>query len=291
VRRPDRPDGTRFNIRGERNSDPALGTFSFPGQALAGDFGVQAATPFFPAPISVSGKTSRIDPDRTDLVLQFPSESQVNGRLAGRVFALTAARRRREGEDQLRRPRDPHRRDRRSTPTRPPAFDARGEARSYRVEAEDETTGLRGQSFVTLRPGITNLVDVRLLAKDGALRVRVLDGTGAPVANAAVDVRQGSFPNDTFQGTTAANGELVLANLFEGSYGVEASAASGATTQRGATAVSVASGSEALAVVRLGATATLRGHFVAVDRTTPISFAQLRIADVGFATSDAKTSR
>ena len=84
---PTREGDVGFIIRGELNSDPALGTFSFPGQALAGDFGLQAATPFFPAPISTSGQTSRIDPDRTGIVLQFPGENLVNGRLAGRVLA------------------------------------------------------------------------------------------------------------------------------------------------------------------------------------------------------------
>jgi hypothetical protein len=161
---PTREGDAGFIIRGERNSDPALGTFSFTGQALAGDFGVQAATPFFPAPISVSGKTSRIDPDRTDLVLQFPSENQVNGRLAGRVLApdgsLVANAKVKISFGDLEIRSDAT--GRFDTQLDLPAFDAEGAARSYRVEAEDETTGLREQSFVTLRPGITNLVDVRL---------------------------------------------------------------------------------------------------------------------------------
>lgn len=278
-----------FQIRGERNSDPALGTFSFPGQALAGDFGVQAATPFYPAPISLSGQTSRIDPDRTGLLLQFPSEGTVNGRLAGRVVApdgspVADARVRVSFGDLEIRSDATGRFD---TQLDLPAFDPEGRPRTYAVEAEDETTGLRGQAFVTLRPGVTSTVEVRLLTRDGALRVRVLDGTGAPVANAAVTVRQGSFPQTSLQGTTDASGELVLASLFEGSYGVAASAVSGATTQRGAASVAVAPGAEALAVVRLGGTATLRGQFVALDRTTPIPFAQLRIPEVGFAATDA----
>ena len=74
------------------------------------------------------------------------------------------------------------------------------------------------QELLALGYGITNLVDVRLLGKDGSLRVRVLDGAGNPVANAAVEVEQGTFPREELQGVTGPNGELVLTNLFEGFY-------------------------------------------------------------------------
>ncbi|MEB2343973.1 MAG: carboxypeptidase regulatory-like domain-containing protein [Deltaproteobacteria bacterium] len=286
---PTRKGDVGFQVRGERDSDPALGTFTFPGQALAGDFGVQAATPFYPAPISVSGQTSRIDPDRSGLVLQFPSEAQVNGRLAGHVFApdgspvANAKVKISFGDLEIRSDAS----GRFDTQLDLPAFDARGEPRGYAVEAEDEATGLRGQTVIVLRPGITNEADVHLIPRGGAVRVRVVDGTGQPVAGADVTLRQGTFPHDELAGTTDAGGELLVANLFEGSYAASASAVLGVVRRDGAAAVSVAAGVESLVVVRLGATATLRGVFVALDRTTPIPFAQIRVGDLGFAATDA----
>src|SRR5262249_35800453 len=60
-------------IRGERNTGPALGTFRFDGEALVGDWGLQAASPFFPTVVSASGRTSAIQPNETNVVLQFPA--------------------------------------------------------------------------------------------------------------------------------------------------------------------------------------------------------------------------
>ncbi len=289
---PTREGGVGFMIRGERNSDPALGTFSFTGEALAGDFGVQAASPFFPSVISTSGQTSRIDPDRTDLLLQFPSEDSISGRLVGTVFGVDG---RPVGEDvvvkidfspdyQIETVADGSF----DTQISLPAFGEDDVPRTYTVEADDGV--LRGRAFVTLRPGVVNRVDVHLLPKDGVLRVRVLDGTGQPVTGAQVDVQQGTFPADTLAGVTGASGELSFQNLVVGSYGVQARAVVGATAQRGSISVSVGSGDEALAIVRLGATATLRGTFVGLDRRTPIAFAQLRINGIGFASTDADGS-
>src|SRR6185369_5771825 len=67
-------------------SDPALGTFSFPNGILAGPFGLQAASPFFPVVISTSGQTTSTEPDSTNNVLQFPATREINGRLTGTVF-------------------------------------------------------------------------------------------------------------------------------------------------------------------------------------------------------------
>ncbi|RIL00281.1 MAG: hypothetical protein DCC71_18835, partial [Proteobacteria bacterium] len=278
-----------FVVRGERNSDPALGTFEFRGQALAGDFGVQAASPFFPSVISAAGRTTRVDPDRTDLVLQFPSENLVNGRLAGRVLApdgapVADARVRISFGDLTIRTDATGRFD---TQLDLPAVNAKGERIGYAVEAEDETSGLRGQSFVTLQPGVANSVDVRLIPRGGALRVRVLDALGAPVAGAAIEVQQGGFPGERFGGVSDADGELALANLFEGSYSAHARAVAGATASEGRAGASVQAGVESLAVVRLGGAGAIRGRFVALDRTTPIGFAQVRIGEVGFAATDA----
>ena len=73
-------------IRGEANSDPALGTFRFEKQAFVGDWGLQAASPFYPVVLTASGRTSEIIPDETNVVMQFPATREVNGRLVGFVF-------------------------------------------------------------------------------------------------------------------------------------------------------------------------------------------------------------
>ena len=45
-----------MTIRGEMNSDPATGQFSFPNQLLAGPWGLQAASPFYPVVIQTNGR-------------------------------------------------------------------------------------------------------------------------------------------------------------------------------------------------------------------------------------------
>src|SRR6185369_6536006 len=62
-----------FVIRGDVNSDPALGTFKFPNANLAGPFGLQAASPVFPVVISTSGQTTSTEPNSTNNILQFPA--------------------------------------------------------------------------------------------------------------------------------------------------------------------------------------------------------------------------
>src|SRR5207247_5364695 len=54
-----------IRVRGEANSDPALGTFSFPNALLAGSWGLQAASPFYPKVITTSGQTTSTEPDAT----------------------------------------------------------------------------------------------------------------------------------------------------------------------------------------------------------------------------------
>ena len=63
-----------FIVRGERNSDPATGRFLFYGQALAGNWGLQAASPFSPVVATASGFTTPEAPDAEGIVLQFPPE-------------------------------------------------------------------------------------------------------------------------------------------------------------------------------------------------------------------------
>ena len=279
-----REDGSvGMQIRGEMNSDPALGTFEFKDALFVGDWGLQAASPFYPVVITASGQTTSIDRDVTNVVLQFPPVREVNGRLTGRVFypdgALVSSNVNVKisfGNDYIIRTREDGSYD---TQMALPAG-------SYTVEADDPATGLRGVSGVRLQAGITNVCDVRLLGKgDLVVTVRWVDGR--PATNATVRIAQGSYPHDRYDGTTLPDGTLELSNLFEGSYGVEASQISGPTTIYGRAGTLVVRGATATVTVILQPTATLRGIFVERDLTTPVAFAQVAVGQIGYTTTDA----
>src|SRR5205085_1795760 len=76
---------------------------------------------------------------------------------------------------------------------------------NYSVEADDPATGLRGMGVAVVLPGITNVCNVQLIGK-GALTVAVRQANGSPATNVDVELQQGSFPNDTFSGTTDTKG-------------------------------------------------------------------------------------
>jgi hypothetical protein len=280
-----------FIVRGERNSDPALGTFEFPGQALVGDWGLQAASPFFPSVISASGRTTPVDPDATGIILQFPPASDFSGRLTGYVLTPDGASAGSNinvkinfGNDYIIRTDTNGFFD---TQTGLPAIEVDGSrGKGYLVEAEDPASGLRGAARVTVLPGVTNRVDVRLLGR-GALRVTVLNAAGIAAAGAFVNLDQGSYPQDRYQGTNDAGGGILFENLFEGSYGARAAWVSGPTTLMGSAPASVTAGQTNAATVRLGPAGTLRGTFVLRDRATPVAFAQVAVGSLGFTTTDS----
>jgi hypothetical protein len=91
-RHPGHAGAPSFVIRGDMNSDPALGTFEFPNANLVGPFGLQAASPFFPVVISTSGQTTSTEPNSTNNILQFPPTREINGRLTGTVFNPNGSR-------------------------------------------------------------------------------------------------------------------------------------------------------------------------------------------------------
>ena len=270
-------------IRGEMNSDPALGTFEFKSALLAGAWGLQVASPFYPTIIMTNGQTTQVDPSATGIVLQFPAVREVNGRLAGFVFQPDG------------------------TPVGPDVnvkisfgndyiihTDTNGfydtqialPMGNYSVEAEDLATGFRGLASVTVQPGVTNRCDVRLLGQ-GDLQVTVRLANGQPATNATVVVEKGGFPGGRFEGPTDAAGQVAFFGLFEGGYGVSASAVLGPATISGRSGASVPRDGQGTVVVTLAPTATIAGTFLKRDLVTPVSFAQVSIGSLGFATTDA----
>ncbi|MDB6036537.1 MAG: hypothetical protein JWM99_378, partial [Verrucomicrobiales bacterium] len=286
------PNGApSFIIRGEMNSDPALGTFEFPNGILVGPFGLQAASPFFPVVISSSGQTTSTEPNSTNNILQFPATREINGRLAGTVFNPDGSFASSNvnvkisfGSDFIIRTRANGFYD---TQIALPALGDGGKPGvGYSVQADDPLTGLRGVANVIVLPGVTNIGNVTLIGK-GALSILVKQANGAAAAKASLDITQGSFPQDHFTGVTDTNGHLILQNIFAGNYAVCASLVSGPTTLFGRAGVTVSAGQTSAITVTLGPTATIRGTFVKRDLLTPISFAQVAVGNLGFATTDS----
>lgn len=273
-----------FVIKGDINSDAALGTFTFTNGILVGPFGLQAASPFFNTVIETSGQTTSTEPNSTNNVLRFPPTRETAGRLTGVVFYPDGTRTGSNvtvkisfGDDYSIR-----------TDTNG-FFDTQIglPAGGYLVEASDPLTGLRGVCQATVLAGVTNVCDVELIGK-GALRVLVKQANGSAANNAAVTISQGTYPRDRFSGTAGTNGIVQFENIFAGFYGVEAAFITGPTTIFGRSSVSVNTGATGEVTVVLGPTATLRGTFVKRDLVTPIGFAQISVGTLGFATTDAE---
>ncbi|MCW5558854.1 MAG: carboxypeptidase regulatory-like domain-containing protein, partial [Verrucomicrobiae bacterium] len=217
----------KITIRGERDSDPATGLFIFPGQLLAGPWTVQAASPFYPTVIQTSGFTTEIDPHATNVVLQFPPIQDTNGRLVGQVFYPDGSR---VGEGV--RVKINFSDDYEIQTDTNGFFDTQIAlpARGYRAEAMDDESGLRGEAYVNVAAGITNLVEVHLLSKNSSIEVTVLRGNGLPAAGAQVDLEQGSYPREGRVALFAdAAGKVTFSSLWEGRYAVSAQYTEGAT--------------------------------------------------------------
>ena len=273
-------------LRGDVNSDPATGEFSFIGQLPAGPWGLQAASPFFPTVISRAGQTHSPDQlNETNVVLQFPADQQTKGRLTGVVTSPDGSAAPAGVVVSI--PSQP------ATGTR--QTDASGRY-SYEnvtqgeilLQAEDAVRGLKGQAQVTVTATLTNVGDLRLLGK-GSLQVRVVAADGVtPVPGASVNLEQGTYPRDTLGGNrTDAAGQVTLVNLFEGAYAVCAQAGSGLTTLYGRAGATVEFGGNAVVTVQLTPTATLAGRFLLRDGVTPVPSAQVAIGNIGFTTTDA----
>lgn len=268
-------------IRGERNTDPALGTFEFPLSVFEGAWTLQAASPFYPEVITLSGISfppNRLD--YTNIVLQFPPVQEVNGRLVGNIF-------------------NPDGSPAGSNVTVRVSFgneirtDASGfydtqiaiPKGAYAVWATNEA-GLTGMSTVQVVPGITNVCNVRLLGK-GALEVEVKFADGSPAPNAYVMTEQGNYPNEKFGQPSDATGRRTFGNLWEGTYGVCVSWNTGIARIMGRASATVVRGATNRVVVYLAPTATIQGRFVLRDGVTGVDAAQVAIGNIGYTTTDA----
>jgi hypothetical protein len=278
-----------FITRAEINSDPALGTFDFNGQAFVGDWGLQAASPFFPTVISTSGRTTPLDNEVTGILLRFPPVQEINGSLTGTVLLPdgTPAGENVEVSIQASAQDDPRvvRTDVAGRFTTGAAlFSLRGNT-PYTVTVFDPATGGKAQLSVYVRAGQDNVVTVPLLGR-GSLEVLVTRADGTPVPGAVVEAEGGQFPNDEMEGVADATGRVVFSNVFEGPYGLSANAVIGLTRVAGREGALVVKGETAQATVRLSATATIQGLFVQDDGVTPVGGANVRLGNFAYAPTD-----
>ena len=288
------PDGIgypNFVTRAELNSDPALGTFDFNGQAFIGDWGLQAASPFFPTVISTAGRTTSLEPDVSGVVLQFPPVREINGSLTGQVLlpdgspagagvevAVAAA----SGNDDPRILRTDA--EGRFT-TGASLFSLRGGTR-YTVAAFDPATGGRAEGEVGINAAQDNLLTLTLLGR-GELEVLVRRADGSAAAGASVTAEGGQFPNERVNGVADANGRIVFSNLFAGPYGVTASGLVGLSRVAGRAGAMVVRDGSAQATVSLSSTATITGQFLEADGVTPVFGANVRLGSFAYAPTDA----
>ncbi len=270
-------------IRGERNSDPALGTFSFEGELLTGDWGLQAASPFFPVVISESGRTTELNPNATGIVLQFPATQETNGRLAGQVLLPDGSPAGADVDVQISFGSDYVIRT-----------DAEGRfdtqinipAGGYRLTAHDPASGLKGEAYANVVAGQTNQVTVRLLGR-GAAQVTVRLASGAAVVGAPVELQGGWHPRETVTGTTGPGGVILFENLFEGPYAVNASTTTATARIAGRASVSVpGDGSLSAVTVTLAPTASVRGTFLNRNGQ-PVPFANVSLGSLAFGITDS----
>ena len=278
-------------IRGEMNSDPATGQFTFPHALFPGSFGLQAASPFFPVVISLNGFTTPIDPDASGLALQFPPERNLNGSIAGRVFYPDGTLVGQGTEVKINFSADYQIQTDRNgvfnTQIAIPAVTGDGAHLSYLVEAFDSVSGLKGRATVTMSAGITNMVDVHLLTRGSTVQVLVLRGNGQPASGALITLDQGTYPNDPrLTTTTDTNGIAIFSNLWEGSYAVSAQYAEASTLVFARGGGSVGANQTLALTLRLGATGSIQGTFVSLDLVTPIIGAEVAVGNLGFASTD-----
>ncbi len=69
---PDENGAPTMTIRGDTTSDPATGHFAFTNTLLAGSWGLQAASPFYPVVVKTNGVTTYFNLNVTGIILEFP---------------------------------------------------------------------------------------------------------------------------------------------------------------------------------------------------------------------------
>ncbi len=269
------------------NSDAATGEFSFGGIARfdlatfqtagvrGGDYTLEAAQQFSPVIVQFRDQLNTANPNRSDIVLQFPAATETNGTASGIVLMPDGV-----------------------TPAPPGTVvqisfgdlsvttNAEGRfvsllpipAGSYTFTAQTPTGGLRGQAVALVPAGGDVNVTIRLLGL-GSVVVQARRPDGQPVPSATVRVRRGTFPSDQADGVTDAAGTRRFVNLTEGPFSVEVEEAITGLTGR-ASGVIVRD-AEVTSVVTIRASGRVTGTFLSAADSQPIPFAQITLSGSG----------
>ena len=277
------------------NSDAATGEFSFGGiprfdlatfqtaGVRGGDFTLEAAQQFSPVIVQFRDQLNTANPNRANIVLQFPAATETNGTASGIVLMPDGATpapagtvvRISFGDLQV-------------------ITNAEGRftsllpipAGGYTFTAQTPTGGLRGQASAVIPAGGNVEVTVRLLGLGGVL-VQARRPDGQPVVNATVKVRRGTFPSDQADGITDATGARRFVNLTEGPFSVEVEEAGTGLTGRASGVI--ARDADVTSIVTITASGRVTGTFLTASDSQPIPFAQITLSGSGiqaFGTTD-----
>lgn len=267
---------------GRVETDPVLGEFTFDGVAhfdddaflntgiRSGRFDLEALSSFEAGRPTFTGELNVNTPNRDGIVLQFPAAADSRGTISGTVLlpdGVTPAPADVEvtidfGDGITVLTDD----DGRFESTFPIA------AKVYGVTAEDPISGLTGRALANVLPGENTDIELRLLGV-GDVRVVVKRPDGTLVANAQVDLVRGTFPGDTLDGATDADGEVRFVDVTEGPFGVMAEEA--VTGLKGRASGEILRGEEITLVVGLEGAGAVTGRFLTADRADTVPNAQV----------------
>lgn len=274
----------RFAELARRNSDPQTGAFRFDNiprfdlttfqvaGVRAGDFTVEAVSPFSPAKAVYTGQLNTVTLNDLDIQLRFPALQDTNGTVSGRVVlpdGVTPAGENVEvvvsfGDLTLRT--DPQGRF-------ASTFPIPGN-RGYTLTATDPVTHLKGQAVALVPAGGNVDVVIRLVGL-GSVVVNARRADGTPIVGSSIQLTASGFPPTSLQAPTDADGRTRFTNVPEGAAAVLLQETG--TTLVGRANVTVVRDAEVDVTVMLAPSGTVRGIFVQVDGRTPVPNAQIEL--------------
>jgi hypothetical protein len=144
-------------------------------------------------------------------------------------------------------------------------------AGDFSVTAEDPASGLSGQSRGSVDAGRGAVVNIRLLGK-GSAAVQVVGTSGAPIANAPLQLVRTGFPAQTLAGLTGANGWFTFTyNVTEGSFSVRATNPGNGAKGSRSGRITAPGGFATVRITILDEAGVVNGRFVLPDGTPAVN--------------------
>jgi 5-hydroxyisourate hydrolase-like protein (transthyretin family)/protocatechuate 3,4-dioxygenase beta subunit len=275
---------TQNRVIGWTDTDPETGSFSFAG-LYPGPFHLTANNPFHPDGTRVAGVLAAGEARKVNLFF---------GKKLGSITGLVLGPDRKSPVAGVRVKTLLH-----SVPIEV-TTDANGVYRIgkvlpsgyYSVEVDDLATGARSSPVtVNLEAGQEAELPLQVLGK-GAINVSVYTPGGQPVAESVVKVTRRGDPVSRAEGKVDSEGVALFDALLEGEYAVEVYDRTGRGA-RGQVTIPADRQTGWVSVV-LSEVGLVRGHFLAIDKKTPVSPARLLLLvdgkEVGMTTTAADGS-